>query len=63
LHFYLFSGPKPRPVLLEFDSRGFPELFEWFDAPSDLVEHWPRNPSSPGAGRPARLKQSALRKI
>jgi hypothetical protein len=63
LHFYLFSGPKPRPLLFEFDTRRFPELFEWFDAPSDLVEHWPRNPSSPRAGRPARLKQSALRKI
>jgi len=63
LRFHQFSGPKPRPVLLEFDSRRFPELFEWFDAPSDLVEHWPRNPRSPRAERPARLKQSALREL
>lgn len=59
--FHRFSCPKPRPVLLELDSRRFPELYEWFDPPSDLVEHWPRNPRSPRAGRPARLKQSALR--
>lgn len=63
LRFHQFSGPKPKPVLLEFDSKRFPELFEWFDAPSDLVEHWPRNPRSPRAGRPARLKQSALRRL
>jgi len=61
LRFHQFSGPKPRPVLLELDSGRFPELFEWFDAPPDLVEHWLRNPRSPRAGRPARLKQSALR--
>jgi Resolvase, N terminal domain len=61
--FHQFSGSKPRPVLLEFDSRRLPELFEWFDAPSDLVEHWPRNSPSARAGRPARLKSSVLGKL
>ena len=62
LRYYLFSGPKPTPVLWVFESSKFPEMFEWLDPPSDLVEHWPRNPPSRRAGRPARLKQSALRK-
>jgi hypothetical protein len=60
-HFYLLSGPKPEPFVFVFDSRRFPEQFEWEDAPSDLVEHWPRNPPSPSFGRLARLKQSVLR--
>jgi hypothetical protein len=63
LRLHLLSGPKPKPFLLVFDSRKYPEQFEWSDAPSDLVEHWPRNPPSPLAGRPARLKSSVLGKL
>jgi hypothetical protein len=61
LRLHLLSGPKPEPFLFIFDSRRFPEQFEWEDAPSDLVEHWPRNLPSRRFGRPSRLKQSFLR--
>jgi hypothetical protein len=63
LRLHLLSGPRPEPLLFEFDSKRYPEQFEWSDAPSDLVEHWPRNPPSPLAWSPARLKSSVLGKL